>query len=310
MAMFENISEFFKRIMQNDKKELLAENTTSQSKDTAKDRLHVVLMQDRANVSADFLELMKEEIIEVIKKYIVVDETKIDVRLTNEENEDGSIGVPLLHANIPILNIRNDLKGEYMHEVNSPDKIEGQQEIELDDNNEKTQVVQLIKETEIENNEEEIAENVNEKENNPTEEQDTKIEDFDENLTEEIKNESVDFEEENLVKNEEDEISVIDENVVENEKDNQEKLDDEKDEELNKSEDVEEENTLEDKIDELEDEEDDDDDVTFDDLLKAAEEEEERLKQTKANNEQKESKVKKQKKTTTKKKKISKNNKK
>ena len=38
MAMFENISEFFKRFMQNDKKELLAENPTSQSKDTAKDR--------------------------------------------------------------------------------------------------------------------------------------------------------------------------------------------------------------------------------------------------------------------------------
>ena len=38
------------------------------SKDTAKERLHLVLMQDRANVSADFLELMKQEIIDVIKK--------------------------------------------------------------------------------------------------------------------------------------------------------------------------------------------------------------------------------------------------
>ena len=148
MAMFENISEFFKRFMQTDKKELLAENpTSSQSKETAKDRLHVVLMQDRANVSADFLELMKEEIIEVIKKYIVVDETKIDVRLTNEENEDGSIGAPLLHANIPILNIRNDLKGEYMH-ASSSDKIEGQEELELD--NDKTQIIQLIKDPEPE----------------------------------------------------------------------------------------------------------------------------------------------------------------
>ena len=45
-------------------------------------------MQDRANVSADFLELMKQEIIDVIKKYIVVDEEAIDVRLTNLENED------------------------------------------------------------------------------------------------------------------------------------------------------------------------------------------------------------------------------
>ena len=134
MAMFENISEFFKRFMQSEKKELLAENPTSQSKEKAKDRLHVVLMQDRANVSADFLELMKEEIIEVIKKYIVVDEDKIDVRLTNEENDDGSLGAPLLHANIPILNVRNDLKGTYMNQTPS-DKIEGQQEINVESNN-------------------------------------------------------------------------------------------------------------------------------------------------------------------------------
>ncbi|MBO5412977.1 MAG: cell division topological specificity factor MinE, partial [Clostridia bacterium] len=44
-------------------------NKETQSKQTAKDRLHLVLMQDRANVSADFLEMMKQEIIEVIKKY-------------------------------------------------------------------------------------------------------------------------------------------------------------------------------------------------------------------------------------------------
>ncbi|MDE5539161.1 MAG: cell division topological specificity factor MinE, partial [Bacilli bacterium] len=54
------------------------------SRDAAKERLHLVLMQDRANVSADFLELMKQEIIEVIKKYIEVDEKEIDVRLTNK----------------------------------------------------------------------------------------------------------------------------------------------------------------------------------------------------------------------------------
>ena len=66
-------------------------------------------MQDRANVSADFLELMKQEIIEVIKKYIEVDEEAIDVRLTNKENEDGTNGAPALYANIPILNIKNTI---------------------------------------------------------------------------------------------------------------------------------------------------------------------------------------------------------
>jgi len=80
------------------------------SKDAAKERLHLVLMQDRANVSADFLELMKQEIIEVIKKYIDVDETAIDVRLTNKDNGDGTKGAPALYANIPIVNIKDEVR--------------------------------------------------------------------------------------------------------------------------------------------------------------------------------------------------------
>ena len=103
--MFENITKFFKKITKK-------QNTSSSSKDTAKERLHLVLMQDRANVSADFLDLMRQEIIDVIKKYIEVDESAIDVRLTNKENEDGTNGAPALYANIPILNIKEEAKKE------------------------------------------------------------------------------------------------------------------------------------------------------------------------------------------------------
>ena len=104
--MFENIVNFFKSIGKKEEKKQAQEN----SKEASKERLHLVLMQDRANVSADFLELMKQEIIDVIKKYIEVDEKEIDVRLTNKENEDGTNGAPALYANIPILNIKNDAR--------------------------------------------------------------------------------------------------------------------------------------------------------------------------------------------------------
>ena len=100
--MFENIGSFFRKIVKPEQKEL-------GSKDAAKERLHLVLMQDRANVSADFLELMKQEIIDVIKKYIIIDESAIDVRLTNQSNDDGTNGAPALYANIPIVNIKNDM---------------------------------------------------------------------------------------------------------------------------------------------------------------------------------------------------------
>lgn len=116
MDMFENILNFFKKLGKNENKE------TSGSKTKAKERLHLVLMQDRANVSADFLEMMKQEIIDVIKKYIEVEENEIDVRLTNEVKEDGTTGAPSLYANIPIVNIRNDMKKEVQEEKKEKDK--------------------------------------------------------------------------------------------------------------------------------------------------------------------------------------------
>ena len=99
--MFESITQFFKKFRKSEKEE---------SKSTAKERLHLVLAQDRANISADFLEMMKQEIIEVIKKYIDIDEKAIDVRLTNKEGEDGKIGAPALYANIPIITIKNEAR--------------------------------------------------------------------------------------------------------------------------------------------------------------------------------------------------------
>ena len=102
--MFESIINFFKNIGKT--------NKDNKSKDAAKERLHLVLMQDRANISADFLSLMKQEIIEVIKKYIDVDENAIDVRLTNKANGDGTTGAPVLYANIPIVSVREEAKEE------------------------------------------------------------------------------------------------------------------------------------------------------------------------------------------------------
>lgn len=114
--MFEGIANFFKKVLKS------GQNVDETSKNTAKERLHLVLMQDRANVSADFLDLMKQEIIEVIKKYVVVDEKEIDVRLTNQSNDDGTNGAPALYANIPIVNIKNDIKGEKLKEQEEVDK--------------------------------------------------------------------------------------------------------------------------------------------------------------------------------------------
>lgn len=141
--MFENIIKFFKNI---GKKE-----STKESSDTAKERLHLVLMQDRANVSADFLELMKQEIIEVIKKYIDVDEKAIDVRLTNKANEDGTTGAPALYANIPIVNIKQEAKIKDKQEEIKEEKVikevkqiieENKQKEEPEENKQETKTIE------------------------------------------------------------------------------------------------------------------------------------------------------------------------
>ena len=121
-------------------------------------------MQDRANVSADFLEFMKQEIIDVIKKYIEVDEQEIDVRLTNKENEDGTNGAPALYANIPILNIKNDARKIGKKEVETENKkkqndveekqtTEDKQTSEINNKKEKEET-KIEKENKIEDNNE------------------------------------------------------------------------------------------------------------------------------------------------------------
>ena len=117
------------------------EDQTLNSKDAAKERLHLVLMQDRANVSADFLELMKQEIIEVIKKYIEVDENAIDVRLTNKDNGDGTKGAPALYANIPIMNIKDEIRPN-----NSKNETEEKQQEEVDKPKEEENVIEEMAE--------------------------------------------------------------------------------------------------------------------------------------------------------------------
>ena len=140
--MFENIIGFFKKILKKEKEE---EN----NKDMAKERLHLVLMQDRANVSADFLEMMKQEIIDVIKKYIDVDESEIDVHLTNKTSEDGTSIAPALYANIPIVSIKHT--GEIDEEIR--EKVQNQ---ELEEQKNKTEKEEIKPEN---NNEEKLDNN-------------------------------------------------------------------------------------------------------------------------------------------------------
>ncbi len=78
---------------------LLNRNNKVNSKDIAKDRLKVVLVHDRINLSPGKLEQLKEDLIDVISAYVEIDYNKIDVSLTDINRQSS------LTAQVPIIGI-------------------------------------------------------------------------------------------------------------------------------------------------------------------------------------------------------------
>ena len=71
------------------------------SKDIAKERLRVVLIHDRTDVSPELLQTLKQEIISVISKHVIIDEAEgIEVNVSQTR------GRSRLVADIPLLGMR------------------------------------------------------------------------------------------------------------------------------------------------------------------------------------------------------------
>jgi cell division topological specificity factor len=66
------------------------------SADTAKERLKLVLIHDRTDLSEELLGKMKDDILKVISKYIEIDASAVNIRLAQEGREQR------LMADIPI----------------------------------------------------------------------------------------------------------------------------------------------------------------------------------------------------------------
>jgi cell division topological specificity factor len=72
------------------------------SRDVAKDRLQLVLVQDRVNLSPQKMDQMKDELIAVISKYVEIDQNGIDISLAKTGR------MSRLTANIPVLGARQN----------------------------------------------------------------------------------------------------------------------------------------------------------------------------------------------------------
>ncbi len=70
------------------------------SKETAKERLQLVLIHDRASLSKGIVDDLKKDLIAVISKYMEFDEKNLEVQV--EDKEDMAI----LEVNIPISQLK------------------------------------------------------------------------------------------------------------------------------------------------------------------------------------------------------------
>lgn len=67
----------------------------------AKKRLQMVLIQDRASVSPEVMEKLRDDIIQVISRYMVINKSDMEISLENVEDSVALV------ANIPVQNMRH-----------------------------------------------------------------------------------------------------------------------------------------------------------------------------------------------------------
>lgn len=72
---------------------------SNKSKNIAKDRLKLVLIHDRSMLSSGMLEKMKDEIIEVISRYVDIDRDELNIDIAQQED---NVRRTTLVANIPL----------------------------------------------------------------------------------------------------------------------------------------------------------------------------------------------------------------
>lgn len=86
--IYNKVIEFFKQ----------TEPQTS-AKDVACNRLRVVLMQDRTNLTPELMERMRKELVELLSKYVEMDKEALDLNLMQDGDQVAlTLSIPVLRA--------------------------------------------------------------------------------------------------------------------------------------------------------------------------------------------------------------------
>ncbi|MDY6383189.1 MAG: cell division topological specificity factor MinE [Cyanobacteriota bacterium] len=152
---------------------LFGQNTKDESKNTAVNRLRLVLMQDRTNLTPEIMNKMRTELIEVLSRYVVLDKDALDLNIGQEGEQMA------LMLSIPVVRAKNEeeieqaLKEEeeakkIAKEIEEKDKEAQEADKESDDKDEEKQ----------DENDEDKDEETSEKELETSEKSEKEIEDL------------------------------------------------------------------------------------------------------------------------------------
>ena len=100
--------------------------TTQNSDDTkvmAKSRLRTVLMQDRVGFSERAMQMLKDDLIESISRYLEIEEDSFDLSI------DATESATILNLSIPVLRTKTDEEIDEALSAQEKEKIEKTQEI-------------------------------------------------------------------------------------------------------------------------------------------------------------------------------------
>ncbi len=93
--MSDNIfAEIYNRILS-----LFGQNVKDESKNTAVNRLRLVLMQDRTNLTPEIMNRMRTELIAVLSKYVELDKEALDLNIGQEGEQMAlMLSIPVIRA--------------------------------------------------------------------------------------------------------------------------------------------------------------------------------------------------------------------